>query len=96
MPKTEDLEKVFKTYHPGDGQLTKEEFAKIMKEVMKLQNISAGQGAKDTLLYIFGIPIVALIAKRQLPLPTRAISDDVFIPAVTSATVVCLAMANKI
>ncbi|KAK1277812.1 hypothetical protein QJS04_geneDACA016554 [Acorus gramineus] len=98
-PKTAKLEKAYRDIHrhrDGKEKLTKGQFEEILKEVIDLQSIALGQGARDTLLYIFGIPIVALIAKRQLPLSTRAISDDVFIPAVTTATVVYLAKANKI
>lgn len=44
--------------------LTKDEFAKILQQVIKETGFS-GVGAKDTLIYIFGVPITALLSSKQ-------------------------------
>lgn len=81
-------------HHTGKGKsLTKEEFQKILQAVILDTGVS-GMGAKDMLLYIFGIPISALFIKQRL-IP-GAIPNDIFIPGVTSATVFLLAKLNKI
>ncbi|XP_063948910.1 uncharacterized protein LOC108220727 isoform X1 [Daucus carota subsp. sativus] len=85
-----DLQK----YHQDKGKaLTKEEFQKILQAVILDTGVS-GMGAKDMLLYIFGVPLTAVFLKQQI-IP-GAIRNDVFIPAVTSATVFLLAKLNKI
>ncbi|KAI3865540.1 hypothetical protein MKW92_046412 [Papaver armeniacum] len=53
-----------------------------------------GSGAKDIILYMYGVPITLLFIKNAI-MPT-AIPNDMFIPAVTSATVYALAKFNKI
>lgn len=81
-------------HHKGKGKsLTKDEFQKILEAVILDTGVS-GMGAKDMLLYIFGVPITALFIKQRL-IP-GAIPNDIFIPAVTSATVFLLAKLNKI
>lgn len=81
-------------YHQGKGKaLTKEEFQKILQAVILDTGVS-GMGAKDMLLYIFGVPLTAVFLKQQI-IP-GAIRNDIFIPAVTSATVFLLAKLNKI
>lgn len=54
----------------------------------------AGIGAKDFILYIFGVPATALFIKQRI-IP-RAIPNEIFIPVITSATVFVLAKLNKI
>lgn len=73
--------------------LTKDEFAKILQQVIKETGFS-GVGAKDTLIYIFGVPITALLIKQAV-MP-NAVRNDYFIPGITSATVLVLAKLNKI
>ncbi|KAF4402543.1 hypothetical protein G4B88_012328 [Cannabis sativa] len=77
------------------AEITKIQFQTILKEIL---NISPGLtglgGAKDTLIYIFGVPIATLFIKQSL-MP-RAIRNDFFIPGVTSATVFVLAKLNKL
>lgn len=73
--------------------LTKDEFAKILQQVIKETGFS-GVGAKDTLIYIFGVPITALFIKQAV-MP-HAVRNDYFIPGITSATVLVLAKLNKI
>ena len=84
----------FQKHHKGkDRSPTKEEFEKIIQDVI-LDTGFTGIGAKDILFYIFGVPVTALFIKQRL-FP-NAISNDVFIPGVTSATVFVLAQLNKI
>lgn len=91
-----DPNEMVQEIHTTKEPLNKKEFEKIIEKVIKFDSFYVGQGAKDLFLYIFGVPIVALFAKRIVPGPTRAMSDDVFIPAVTSGTVYYLAKTNKL
>ncbi|XP_052172450.1 uncharacterized protein LOC127788340 [Diospyros lotus] len=96
VPNTETLNRVFVRHYKGKGKgnpLTKEEFEKILRDVMVETGFS-GTGAKDIFFYIFGVPATALFFKQRF-LP-RAIPNELFIPAVTSATVFVLAKLNKI
>ncbi|KAL1815074.1 hypothetical protein ACET3Z_017648 [Daucus carota] len=94
VPSAATLEDAFNKYHQDKGKaLTKEEFQKILQAVILHTGVS-GMGAKDMLLYIFGVPLTAVFLKQQI-IP-GAIRNDVFIPAVTSATVFLLAKLNKI
>ncbi|KAL6532874.1 hypothetical protein OROGR_013834 [Orobanche gracilis] len=81
-------------HHQGKGKLlTKEEFEKILKKVI-LDTGVTNIGAKDILLYLFGVPATALFLKQKIV--PNLIPNEVFIPAITSATVFLLAMLNKI
>lgn len=74
--------------------MTREEFQKILQDILITDSGFTGLGAKDTLVYIFGVPLAALFVKQKL-FP-RAVPNEVFIPGVTSATVFALAKLNKI
>ncbi|KAL8147355.1 uncharacterized protein LOC141706072 [Apium graveolens] len=94
VPRAATLEDAYNKYHQGKGKtLTKEEFQKILQAVILDTGVS-GMGAKDMLLYIFGVPLTAVFLKQQI-IP-GAVRNDIFIPAVTSATVFLLAKLNKI
>ncbi|KAL3819703.1 hypothetical protein ACJIZ3_005608 [Penstemon smallii] len=94
VPKTITLEHAYQKHHQGKGKyLTKEEFQKILQEVI-LDTGVTNVGAKDMLFYLFGVPATALFFKQRL-IP-KLIPNDVFIPGVTSATVFLLAKFNKI
>ncbi|CAI9099623.1 OLC1v1036473C2 [Oldenlandia corymbosa var. corymbosa] len=81
-------------HHQGKGKaLTKEEFQKILQEVI-LDTGVTGVGAKDTLFYMFAVPVTALFFKQRI-IP-KAIPNEIFIPGITSATVFLLAKLNKI
>lgn len=81
-------------HHKGkDKALTKVEFEEILKEVITDSGFT-GIGAKETLLYIFGVPVTALFLKQRV-MP-QAIRDEFFIPGITSITVLVLAALNKI
>ncbi|KAK6151329.1 hypothetical protein DH2020_013964 [Rehmannia glutinosa] len=94
VPKTSTLEHAYKKHHQGKGKfLKKEEFEKILKEVI-LDTGVTNIGAKDMLFYLFGVPATALFLKQRLV--PKLIPNEAFIPLVTSATVFLLAKLNKI
>ncbi|XP_061367565.1 uncharacterized protein LOC133310618 [Gastrolobium bilobum] len=93
LPKTENVEEAYREHHQGKGKLTKQEFQEIMKEMVKKSGLT-GMGAKDALLYIFGVPVTALFVKQKV-MP-QAIPNEFFIPGITSLTVLILAALNKI
>lgn len=74
--------------------LTKDEFERIFQQVIIGTGFTGIGGAKDTLLYIFGVPVTAFFIKQRV-IP-RAIPNEIFIPGITSATVFILAKLNKI
>ncbi|XVF07106.1 hypothetical protein REPUB_Repub06bG0109900 [Reevesia pubescens] len=93
VPKTTTLEFAFAKYNkPADGDLSKEEFQGILQELL-IETGFTGIGAKDIIFYLFGVPITALMIKKRTALK---IHDDLFIPAITSATVFLLAKLKKI
>ncbi|GMP97770.1 hypothetical protein CsSME_00045899 [Camellia sinensis var. sinensis] len=93
VPKTTELEQVFKIHHKGEDKVTKEEFNKILQDLVFKTRFS-GFGAKDMLIYIFGVPMTTLFIKQKI-IP-KVIPNEIFIPVVTSATVFVLAKLNKI
>ncbi|KMT15178.1 hypothetical protein BVRB_3g062910 [Beta vulgaris subsp. vulgaris] len=94
VPKEEALQQAYDRHHKGKGKsLTKEEFQKILQDAI-VETGFTGIGAKDILLYIFGVPATALLIKQGL-IP-KALPNEIFIPVVTSATVFVLAKLNKI
>ncbi|XP_078178909.1 uncharacterized protein LOC144573095 [Carex rostrata] len=94
LPSKEELNDEFKERSKG-GKLTKQQCKEIIGKMITIERFSVGQGAIDILLYLFGIPICALMAKRIIP-GMKSISDDVVIPAATSASVIFLAKTNKL
>jgi len=80
----------------GTEKLTKEKFNQIISKVVSPDSFYVGQGARDVFLYIFGVPVLALLAKRVIPGPTQSISDDIVIPMATTGTVVYLARTNRL
>ncbi|KAJ3687995.1 hypothetical protein LUZ61_017159 [Rhynchospora tenuis] len=96
LPSKQELSELFSQYHnPRKSTLTREECREIINRVIKLENFSVGQGAIDILLYLFGIPICALMAKRVIP-GMKTISDDVVVPLATSASVIFLVKTHKL
>lgn len=77
----------------SNNTLKKEEFEKILQEVIVGTGLT-GVGAKDTLIYIFGVPLTALFIKQSL-MP-HSIPNEYFLPGITSATVCILAKLHKI
>ncbi|KAL8460043.1 hypothetical protein ACS0TY_031026 [Phlomoides rotata] len=94
VPQTSTLDRAYQKHHRGKGKsLTKEEFQKILQEVI-LDTGVTNIGAKDMLFYLFGVPATALFLKQRLV--PKLIPNEAFIPLVTSATVFLLAKLNKI
>ncbi|XP_019436067.1 PREDICTED: uncharacterized protein LOC109342557 [Lupinus angustifolius] len=94
VPKTEALKDAYDKHHKGPDKVTKAEFQEILKEVVTRDSGFTGIGAKETLLYIFGVPLTTLFLKQRV-MP-NAIGDEIFIPGITSITVLVLAALNKI
>ncbi|MED6193189.1 hypothetical protein PIB30_016687 [Stylosanthes scabra] len=100
LPPKDHLEKAFDKHHGGEKRkekLRKEDFHEILKEVMMRGSsieLFTGIGAKEALMYIFGVPLATLFLKRTA-MP-NAVRDEFFIPGVTSITVLLLAALNKI
>ncbi|XP_023743573.1 uncharacterized protein LOC111891736 isoform X1 [Lactuca sativa] len=81
-------------HHKGkEKSLSKDEFQKILQDII-LDSGVTGMGIKDILLFIFGIPVITTFIKQRAA--PNAVPNDVFIPAVTSASVFLLAKLNKI
>ncbi|KAK4799985.1 hypothetical protein SAY86_025350 [Trapa natans] len=94
VPKVSTLHQAYLEHHQGKGKnLSKEDFQKILQAVIADTGFT-GVGAKDILFYIFGVPVTALFIK-QMVLP-NAVRNEIFIPGVTSATVLFLAKLNRI
>ncbi len=82
-------------HHTEQGQLKREEFIKIGKEVIRRDSFTLGKATMDFIMYLFGAPLCALAAKRILP-GLRWISDDVAIPLATSASVAYLIRTKQL
>nr|XP_043609870.1 uncharacterized protein LOC122581685 [Erigeron canadensis] len=93
VPKSPALEQAYNKHHKGKGSLSKEDFQKILQDII-LDSGVTGMGIKDIFLFIFGIPIVTTFIKQRAA--PNVVPNDVFIPAVTSASVFLLAKLNKI
>nr|XP_023885466.1 uncharacterized protein LOC111997583 [Quercus suber]POF22474.1 hypothetical protein CFP56_59960 [Quercus suber] len=95
VPKTTTLTYAYKKHFKSKGTpLNKDEFQDMLKEVILDTGVTGIGGAKDLILYIFGVPITAFVIKQSI-MP-RAIPNEIFIPSITSATVFILAKLNKI
>ncbi|CAN6719021.1 unnamed protein product [Malus baccata var. baccata] len=94
VPEESKLKKAYEEHHQGKGSsLKREEFQKILQEIIVGTGFT-GVGAKDTLIYMFGVPLTAFLIKQRI-MP-RAIPNAFFIPAITSATAFVLAKLNKV
>ncbi|XP_021804440.1 uncharacterized protein LOC110748794 isoform X2 [Prunus avium] len=95
LPTESKLKQAYESHRQGKGRsLTREEFQRIFQDVIFSAGFTGVGGAKDTLIYIFGVPLTALFVKQRL-MP-RVIPNEIFIPCITSATVFVLAKLNKI
>ncbi|KAL5810292.1 hypothetical protein ACOSQ3_026992 [Xanthoceras sorbifolium] len=95
IPTTETLERAYNRHHGSTSEaLSREEFQEILEEVIKDSAGLTGFGAKEIVLYMFGVPAAALFIKQRVA--PKALPNDVFIPLVTSATVYVLAKLNKL
>ncbi|CAM0885035.1 unnamed protein product [Alopecurus aequalis] len=91
----EKLEKAYKKHHTTAGELKRDEFIKISKEMVGLDSFSFGKTATELLLLLFGAPFCALIVKRVVP-GLRGIPDDIMIPLATSGSIVYLVHTKKL
>ncbi|PHU22747.1 hypothetical protein BC332_07854 [Capsicum chinense] len=83
-----------KKYEISRGKsLKNEEFHGMLREIIFDTKVT-GTGAKDILLYLFGVPVTALFIKQSV-IP-QAMPNEIFIPGVTSATVFLLAKLHMI
>ncbi|KAL5546598.1 hypothetical protein UlMin_006285 [Ulmus minor] len=96
VPDIDTITDAYKRHHdPQQKSVSKEEFREILTEIWTSDPRFTGLlGAKDTLLYVFGVPLTALFLKQKL-IP-RFLPNEVFIPAITSLTVFVLAKLNKV
>ncbi|KAJ6408373.1 hypothetical protein OIU84_011646 [Salix udensis] len=93
LPEVEKLEGIYEKHFLNKGQqLEKEEFQKILQEII-IHSGFTGFGSKDTILFIFGIPLITYFIKQRVA--PKSIPNEVFIPGVTSASVYLLAKLNK-
>ncbi|XP_010508747.1 PREDICTED: uncharacterized protein LOC104785268 [Camelina sativa] len=95
VPSVDKLQEAYERHNLGEGKkLSKDEFQKLLQEVLIGAGFTGVGGVKEFLLFIFGVPALAVFIKNRIA-PT-SLSNDIFIPAVTSATVFLLAKLNKI
>ncbi|VVB02919.1 unnamed protein product [Arabis nemorensis] len=95
VPSVDKLQEAYERHNLGDGKkISKEEFQKLLQEVLIGAGFTGVGGVKEFLLFIFGVPAFAVFLKNRIA--PASIPNDLFIPAVTSATVFVLAKLNKI
>lgn len=83
--------------HEEGKKLTREEFEKIAKDTLKIDKSTWRKFALETIFFMFGAPIAAVVAKRLIPGGNSSlVPDDILVPAVTSFTAVVLAKINRI
>ncbi|CAF1800849.1 BnaC04g01700D [Brassica napus] len=95
MKKKKDVPSVDNLQEAYEGKkIPKEEFQKLLQDVLIGAGFTGVGGIKEFLLFIFGVPAFAVFLKNRIG-PTF-IPNDLFTPAVTSATVFLLAKLKKI
>ncbi|KAH0470972.1 hypothetical protein IEQ34_000695 [Dendrobium chrysotoxum] len=82
-------------YAVQSDYLNHQELKEVILNVINIEDFQIGR-AKDIFLFIYGVPVVGLLAKRIIPGPTAYIPDEIFIPAMTSGTIILLAKTNRI
>uniref|UniRef100_A0A0A9G738 Uncharacterized protein n=1 Tax=Arundo donax TaxID=35708 RepID=A0A0A9G738_ARUDO len=95
MPEKETLLKAYNNHHKTEGELKKEEFVAISKEVIRVNSFTFGNASMEFLMFLFGAPACALLAKRILP-GLRWLSDDIVIPLATSGSVAYLIHTKRL
>ncbi|KAF0893674.1 hypothetical protein E2562_028081 [Oryza meyeriana var. granulata] len=95
IPKKEKLLDVYNKHHTAEGNLRRDEFIKIGKEVIRRDSFTLGKATMDFIMYLFGAPLCALAAKRLLP-GLGWLSDDVVIPLATSGSVAYLIKTKQL
>uniref|UniRef100_M8C226 Uncharacterized protein n=1 Tax=Aegilops tauschii TaxID=37682 RepID=M8C226_AEGTA len=96
IPPREKLQEVYTKHHKaGSGEVKREEFAKMSGELVKRDSFSFGKATTELLMFLFGAPMCALVAKRVLP-GLGWLSDDTVIPLATSGAVAFLVHTKKL
>lgn len=96
IPPREKLKEVYERHHkPGSGEVKREEFAKMSGELVRRDSFSFGKATTELLMFLFGAPMCALLAKRILP-GLGWVSDDTVIPLATSGAVAYLVHSKKL
>ncbi|XP_074591099.1 uncharacterized protein LOC141846987 [Curcuma longa] len=100
LPSKEELKNKYEEHrgpHKEGKMLTREEFNKIAKDTLKIDKITWRKRALETMFFMFGAPIGAVVATRLIPGGGASlIPDDILVPAVTSLTAILLAKTNRI
>ncbi|XP_072984620.1 uncharacterized protein [Typha latifolia] len=96
---SDEIKMVYKKHRPKVGEphepMSKAECEKIIKELIKMDDVHIGKKAVDILALIYGAPICAFLAKKIIP-GANSFSDDVVVPAATAGAVLFLAKTNKL
>uniref|UniRef100_A0ACD5XKS3 Uncharacterized protein n=1 Tax=Avena sativa TaxID=4498 RepID=A0ACD5XKS3_AVESA len=95
IPEKGKLEQAYKKHHTSAGELKRDEFIKISREMVGMDSFSFGKAATEFLLLLFGAPFCALVLKRVVP-GLGGLSDDIVIPLATSGSVAYLVHTKKL
>ncbi|TVU36814.1 hypothetical protein EJB05_18762, partial [Eragrostis curvula] len=82
-------------HHKSQGELKKEEFVAITRDVVGVNSFTFGKAAAEFAMFLFGAPLCAVVAKRILP-GLGWLSDDVVIPLATSGSVAYLIKTKRL
>ncbi|XP_072961010.1 uncharacterized protein [Typha angustifolia] len=89
-----EIKKAYEENKKDGGALSKAQCEKIIKELIKVEDIHIGK-AVDILALIYGAPICAFFGKKIIP-GANSFSDDVVIPLATAAAALFLTKTNKL
>ncbi|KAI5001955.1 hypothetical protein ZWY2020_026605 [Hordeum vulgare] len=96
IPAKAKLQEVYARHHKaGSGEVKREEFARMSGELVRRDSFSFGKATTELLMFLFGVPVCALLAKRVLP-GLGWVSDDTVIPLATSGAVAYLVHSKKL
>ncbi|CAO1940983.1 unnamed protein product [Urochloa humidicola] len=89
------LQEAYMKHHRSEGEVTKEEFVEMSKEVLKVESFTFGKATVELGMFLFGAPACAFLAKRILP-GLGWLSDDIVIPLATSGSVAYLIKSKRL
>ncbi|CAO2181698.1 unnamed protein product [Urochloa humidicola] len=95
IPEKKILQEAYMKHHRSEGELTKEEFVEMSKEVVKVESFTFGKATVEFAMFLFGAPACAFLAKRILP-GLGWLSDDIVIPLATSGSVAYLIKSKRL
>ncbi|OEL34081.1 hypothetical protein BAE44_0004892 [Dichanthelium oligosanthes] len=95
IPEKRILQDAYSKHHKSEGELKKEEFVEISKEVLKVESFTFGKATIELGMFLFGVPACAFLAKRILP-GLGWLSDDIVIPLATSGSVAYLIKSKRL